>query len=113
MGGSWAFAGSVLAGSQALGCVMYYGFPEKSADRIKPLRCDVLYIRAEQDGFIKKGDVDDFEKKVKNTGHTFTLLNYNAVHAFANPSNPKYDVKAAGEAQKEALKFLKTKLGMQ
>ena len=110
MGGSWSFTASVLAGPQALGCVMYYGFPEKNANKIKPLRCDVLYIRANQDGFITLADVEEFGKKVKVTGHDFILNKYDAVHAFANPSNPKYDVKAAGDAQVEALKFLKQKL---
>ncbi len=113
MGGSWSFTAAVLAGAQAKGCVMYYGFPEKNANAIKPLRCDVLYIRANQDGFIKMGDVEDFEKKVSATGHNITLDAYDAVHAFANPSNPKYDVKSAGLAQIEALKFLKGKLGVQ
>lgn len=110
MGGSWSFTASVLAGQQSLGCVMYYGFPEKNANKIKPLRCDVLYIRADQDGFITLADVEEFGKKVKVTGHDFILDRYDAVHAFANPSNPKYDVKAAGNAQIEALKFLKQKL---
>lgn len=113
MGGSWSFTGSVLAGNKALGCVMYYGFPEKNPNRIKPLRCDVLYIRAEQDGFIKKGEVDELDLKVKASGHNFILQSYDATHAFANPSNPKYNIKAADDAQAVALKFLKTKLGIQ
>ena len=113
MGGGWAFTGAVLAGGQALGCVSYYGFPEKNASRIKPLRCDVLYIRAEQDGFIKKQDVDEFATKVRSTGHNITIKSYDAVHAFANPSNPKHDVPATADAQALALKFLKEQLSMQ
>ncbi|MCW3122030.1 MAG: dienelactone hydrolase family protein [Flavipsychrobacter sp.] len=113
MGGSWSFTGAVLAGPKALGCVMYYGFPEKNAAKIKPLRCDVLYVRANQDGFIKAADVTEFGTKVKVTGHGFDLRNYDAVHAFANPSNPKYDAKAAGDAEVVAIKFLKTKLTRQ
>ncbi len=112
MGGSWSFTASVLAGSEAAGCVMYYGFPEKDMSRIKPLKADVLYIRGSQDGFIKEADVNELGKKVKSLGHTFEMHSFDAAHAFANPSNPKYDVKAAGEAQELALKFLKKKLAI-
>jgi carboxymethylenebutenolidase len=112
MGGSWSFAGTILAGKQAGGCVMYYGFPEKDMARITPLNCDVLYIRGSQDNFIKEADVKEFENKVRNTGHNITVYSFDAVHAFANPSNPKYDAKAAEQAQGYALKFLKERMSL-
>ena len=113
MGGSWSFNAAVIAGSSAAGCVMYYGFPEKDIKRIKPLKCDILYIRGAQDNYITKADVEEFEKKVQTTGHNITMYSYEAVHAFANPSNPKYDVKSATEAQANTLKFLKSKLAVE
>ena len=113
MGGSWSFTSAVAAGSEAAGCVMYYGFPEKDLSRIKPLKCDVLYMRADKDNFIKLPDVEAFGKEVKATGHNFTLHRYDAVHAFANPSNPHYDAKDAAEAHALALKFLKEKLSVE
>ena len=91
---------------------MYYGFPEKDMKRIKPLKCDVLYIRGTKDDYIKEADVNEFEKKVKSAGHNITTHSYAAVHAFANPSNPKYDAKAAGEAHVISLAFLKEKLSV-
>ena len=54
-----------------------------------------------------------FENKVKMTGHNITMYSFEAPHAFANPSNPHYDVKAANEAQGYALKFLKEKLSVE
>ena len=113
MGGSWSFTASVLAGNEAAGCVMYYGFPEKDMSRIKPLKADVLYIRATRDANIKESDVLTLEKNVKSVGRKFSLYKFDAVHAFANPSNPKYDVKAATEAQAITLKFLKEKFGLE
>jgi carboxymethylenebutenolidase len=110
MGGNWAFTGAVQAGAEAVGCVMYYGFPEKNPNKIKPLRCDVLYIRGSQDIYIKQTEVEDFEKKVTVTGQGFTMNIFDAVHAFANPGTPKYDPKATGEAQKMVLQFLQGKL---
>jgi carboxymethylenebutenolidase len=113
MGGSWSFRASALAGNEAAGCIMYYGFPEKDAAKVKAEKADVLYIYGSQDGFIKRTDVDQLEKQVKANGHTFELHTYDAVHAFANPSNPKYNKVAAAEAQTYALKFLQTKLSIQ
>ena len=113
MGGSWSFTASMLAGNEAVGCVMYYGFPEKDEKRIKQLKTDVLYIYGTQDNFIKKADVEELGKKIKGNGHKFEMHSFDAVHAFANPSNPKYDVKSATEAQGIALKFLKEHLAVE
>ncbi len=48
MGGAWSFTASVLAGNQAVGCVMFYGFPEKDDKRIAKLQTDVLYMGLER-----------------------------------------------------------------
>lgn len=109
MGGSWSFTASVLAGNNAVGCVMYYGFPEKEPAKIKTLQADVLYIWASQDKFITKNVVSEFGQQVTATGHKFELHEFVAVHAFANPSNPKHDALAAKKAEVLSLKFLKQK----
>jgi carboxymethylenebutenolidase len=109
-GGTWAFKAGVLAEKQNVGVVMYYGFPEEDEKKIKPLNADVLYVWASRDKFIPKSVVDSFEKKVEATGHDFALQTYDADHAFANPSNPKYDMMAAKQAEQLTLKFLRTKL---
>jgi len=112
MGGSWSFESTLLAADNAVGCVMYYGFPEKDLKKIQTLKADVLYIYGAQDKFIKKTDLDALGKRINNVGYQFEFHSYNAVHAFANPSNPKYDSKAAGEANAVALKFLQQHLGL-
>ncbi len=112
MGGSWSFNGTLLAGNEAAGCVMYYGFPEEDAKKIKPLKADVLYVWGSLDQFITKDKVSKLQDEVKATKHKFTWYTYEANHAFANPSNPKYDVKAATEAHEHAVKFLKEKLDL-
>lgn len=109
-GGGWAFRASVLAGDEATGCVMYYGFPEKDSAKIAPLKTDVVYIWGSQDKFIKKFMVEEFGTAVKATNHTFDMYTFDADHAFANPSNPKYNSLFATQAGNIALKFLKTKL---
>ena len=112
MGGSWSFTGTLLAGKDAAGCVMYYGFPESDAKKVKTVKADVFYVRANKDNFISREAVDKLGEQVRAAGHKFDLKTYEAVHAFANPSNPKYDVKAATEAHALSEKFLKQKLGV-
>ena len=112
MGGTWSFAGTLAAGNQALGCVMYYGFPEEDETKINSLKTDVIYIWGSKDKFIKKENVEAFGKKITNTHNKFDMHSFDADHAFANPSNPKYDVKAANEAQELVLMFLKNKLSI-
>jgi carboxymethylenebutenolidase len=107
MGGSYAFRAAVLADRQAYGCVMYYGFPEKDGKNIAPLKTDVLYIRATQDKFIAKEDVEQFGKAVMAAGRSFTTVSLEADHAFANPSNPHYDRVSAALAEQSALKFIR------
>lgn len=113
LGGSYAFTASVFAGQQARGCVMYYGFPEADEKKIKPLQTDVLYIRGTKDAFITPEMVHQFELAVVGTGHQIIREDYPAVHAFANPSNPKHDAAAAAQAQKKAVAFLKEKLQLE
>src|ERR1700744_3279890 len=41
-GGGWSLQSALLAGTQASGCVMYYGMPEEDVKRLKKLHCDVM-----------------------------------------------------------------------
>lgn len=113
LGGGYAFRASVLAGNQAAGCVMYYGFPEADGRRVKPLQTDVLYIWGSKDAFITRDKVAALQTAVKNNGHKFQWETYNAVHAFANPSNPAYDAAAAGDAMNKSLAFLRRYLALE
>ena len=112
MGGSWSFNASLLAGDRAVGCVMYYGFPEKNLAKVKQLKADVQYIYGTRDKFIKRTDVAALGLRINNIGYKFTENDYDADHAFANPSNPKYDKRAAAEAGGVVLKFLQQHLGL-
>lgn len=113
MGGSWSFTASMLAGNKAAACVMYYGFPEKELKKIKALQTDVLYIWGSQDKYITKQVVDEFGQQVQATGHKFEMHAFDAVHAFANPSNPKHDALASEKAKVITVKFLKAKLQLE
>jgi carboxymethylenebutenolidase len=106
-GGGWSLQAALMAGSQAAGCIMYYGMPEKNVDKLETLHSDVLGIFANKDQNITPGVVDDFASNMKKAGKTLILYRYDAVHAFANPSDPGYDKSAREEAYKHSIAFLK------
>jgi len=110
MGGSWAFQASLLAGNQSAATVMYYGFPETDEAKIAKLQNDVLYMWASRDAHITRPVVDKFGEEVKKTGYKFEMHTFDAVHAFANPSNPNHDALAAQQAEQLAKNFLQEKL---
>ncbi len=110
MGGGWAMQTSLMAGQKSSGCVMYYGMPETDVKQLKKLSGDVLGIFASKDEWINKDVVTQFQTDMKAAGKNLTVKTFTADHAFANPSNPKYDKVAAGEARKLAIEFLKKRL---
>lgn len=107
MGGTWSFEAALLGGKQTKACVMYYGFPEKDITKIKKLKSGVLYIHGTRDPYITVEAVEEFGSSVNKSGQKFELHSYDAVHAFANPSNPDFDKQNAADAEQKALKFLK------
>ncbi|MGI4874895.1 MAG: dienelactone hydrolase family protein [Janthinobacterium lividum] len=109
-GGGWSLQSALLGGKQTVGCVMYYGMPEKDVAKLKTLHSDVLGLFAEQDKNISPAVVAQFEKDMATAGKKATVKEYPAVHAFANPSNPKYDKELAADAHQRALAYLKARL---
>ena len=109
-GGGWSLKSSILAGDQGIGCVIYYGMPVQKADQLANLKAEVLGLFAEKDGWITPEVVNNFEAIMKATGKTVTTKQFDAEHAFANPSSPRYNETSAQEANAMALKFLKEKL---
>jgi carboxymethylenebutenolidase len=101
---------SLFAGKQAAACVIYYGMPEEDLSRLKNLNCDVLNIWPTQDQWINKAVIDKFEANMKEAGKKVTTRPYEADHAFANPSNPKYSKEMAEDAWAATLAFFRERL---
>ncbi len=110
-GGGWSLRTSILAAERGAGCVMYYGMPVEKADELAPMQVDVLGIFAKQDKWINEDVVTKFETLAKATGKKVENHWFNADHAFANPTSPRYNEAAAQEANALALAFLRKKLG--
>jgi carboxymethylenebutenolidase len=108
-GGGWSLQEALLGGKQTVGCVMYYGMPEKDVAKLKTLNTDVLGIFAAQDKWISPEVAAQFKKDMAAAGKKVTIESYDADHAFANPSNPKFNAEYAAKAHSQALNYLRTK----
>ncbi len=109
-GGGWSLQSAILAGKQAVACVMYYGMPEQSIDRLKMLNTDVLGNFANKDQFINTKIVAQFKENMAKAGKKLYLHQFDADHGFANPSNPIYDSEATKQAYAYTLDYLKPRL---
>jgi carboxymethylenebutenolidase len=109
-GGGQSMLAALTAGKQTVACVMYYGMPESDVAKLKTLNSDVLNIWPTQDQWINKDMMDKFEANMKAAGKKLTIKAYNADHAFANPSNPKYNKEFTADAYKHTLEFFKARL---
>ncbi len=109
-GGGWSMQATLLAGKQSKACVMYYGMPEEKAEIIKTLNAPILFVWPEQDQWINKDMVSKFETNMKAAKKSLEVKAYNADHAFANPSNPKFNKEFAEDAFKNATQFIQSHL---
>ena len=107
-GGGWSLKSAILSKKQAIGSVMYYGMPVQDVEKLKSLNCEVLGLFATEE-WISKKVIEEFAVNMKTANKTLNYKIFEAEHAFANPSNPKFDEKAASEANAMAVKFLKEK----
>lgn len=112
-GGEWAFRGAMLAGNNAIGCIMYYSMPEKEEKNIRGLKADVLYNFAAKDIRVHPFFVEDFGKQVEKNGRKFEMHSLNADAGFAYPTDPRHDGRANDEADRYSLAFMKAKFQVQ
>ena len=111
----WCFGGGqslqlALAAPGLSACVMYYGSPVTDAAALTSLKAPLLGVFGNQDQAFPPALVDEFDKALTAAGVKHEILRYDAVHAFANPSNPKYDQKSAGDAWTHVQAFFAANL---
>ena len=109
-GGGWSLKSSILAGEQGKACVIYYGMPVQSAEELAPIQADMLGIFAKQEKWINPEVVEKFANLAKATNKSLEVHSFDADHAFANPSSPRYNEEAAQKANAIALAFLKERI---
>jgi len=106
-GGGWALQSSILAGDKSKGTIIYYGMPEKDPAKLKSLKGDVLGIFSTKDKWITPEIVAQFDKDLTAAGKKHVFKNFDAEHAFANPSNPQYNKVFTEEAWGMSVAFIK------
>ncbi|MCS7035090.1 MAG: dienelactone hydrolase family protein [Saprospiraceae bacterium] len=109
-GGGWSLKAALLLGERAKGCVVYYGMPERDAERLKALRTDVLFVHAKRDRWITDEVVASFADSMRAASKTLHLREYDADHAFANPTGQRYHEPSAQEARAATLEYLRKTL---
>ncbi len=109
-GGTWSLQAALLLGERARACVVYYGMPERDVERLRSLKTDVLFVHAKRDRWITDEVVSSFADSMRAAGKTLHLREYDADHAFANPTGQRYHEPSAREARAAALEYLKKSL---
>jgi carboxymethylenebutenolidase len=90
--------------------VIYYGHPIADPAALQPIKAAVVGIFGNLDESIPPSAVDEFDKALTTAGVEHVFHRYDAVHAFANPSNPRYDENAASDAWGKVTAFFREKL---
>lgn len=109
-GGGWSLQTGLLAGNQLAGTIMFYGQPEKDVEKLKTLKADVIGFFGNQDQWPSPKMVDEFEENMKKAGKNLTVYRYEADHAFANPSNPKFNKAATEDPYAKLSAFIKKRM---
>ncbi len=107
MGGGWSLQAAITAGDKGYGCVIYYGMPEFDVAKLKQLKGPVMGVYGKRDNWISPELVNEFDGRMKLANIPFTVYSYDADHAFANPSNPKFNKDATEKANALTVAFLK------
>ena len=105
-GGGWSLKAALILKDKVKKCVMYYGMPETDVEKLKTLSTDVVLIHPTQDKWITGEVVAEFEKNMKAAGKKLSVYDYDADHAFANPSSPRYNEAAAKASRAIVKKYL-------
>lgn len=109
-GGAWSQRAAIDGTRDVKACVMYYGVPDTNQIDLKRLEAPILMFWGTKDSFINEKVVDGFKKAMAEAGKSLTTHSFDAPHAFANPSNPKYDKAATEIAYAETIAFFKKHL---
>lgn len=110
-GGSRTFSAVASMPTQFDAAVVYYGSPDDlTEEEIRPIETPILGHFGLEDESIPIEDVRAFDSTMADLDKEFELYEYEADHAFANPSGTQYDPTAADSAWARTTDFLRTHL---
>ena len=91
--------------------VPYYGTPETmTEDVLKTMTTPILAHFGRQDQVVPPKQVEAFQDRLKGVDKDVQIYQYDAGHAFANPSGENYDAEAASTAWTRTTDFLRMHL---
>ncbi len=108
-GGGWSLR-TAIAEPDLDAAVIYYGHLIDDPQKLMQIHAHVCGIFGNLDKGIPPEAVDAFDAALTKATVEHEIYRYEAEHAFANPSNPIYDEKNAGDAWKKVRDFLKKSL---
>lgn len=110
-GGGWSHKAAIMGGEAVKACVVFYGMPTTAPGELERLSAPVLFIWPRQDKWINKDVVDGFKSAMDTAGKPLQVLDYDADHAFANPTSKSFKEKESQDAWAKTLEFFKKNLG--
>jgi len=110
-GGGWSHKAAIMGGKDVQACVIYYGMPTISPGELERMSSPVLFVFAKKDKWINADVLDGFRTAMQNASKPLQVEEYDADHAFANPSSQSYQSQAAQDAWTKTLAFFKKNLG--
>jgi carboxymethylenebutenolidase len=113
----WCFGGGLTFRSVADrptaydAAVAYYGTPEAMTDSVlQELTTPILAHFGRQDEVVSTKQVEAFQSRLKGLDKDVQIHQYDAGHAFANPSGESYNPEAASTAWSRTTEFLRSHL---
>ena len=104
-GGGWSLR-LAMAEPELDAAIVYYGRLVTEPDELRSIGANMLGVFGNEDGSIPPEAVAEFKDAMKSAGKELRLRQYDAAHAFANPSSSRYDAENATKAWKESRMFL-------
>jgi carboxymethylenebutenolidase len=104
-GGAWSLR-LAMAEPDLDAAVLYYGRLVEDPEALATIEAPVLGVFGNRDGSIPPEAVERFAQAMKKADKPLELRQYDAEHAFANPSGARYDEEHAADAWLETRKFL-------
>ena len=106
----WCFGGGfslnlALAEPDLDAAVIYYGRLVTDPEKLKAIRAPILGIFGNLDKSIPPDMVKEFGQALTKAKVRHEILQYDANHAFANPSGANYDEKSAAAAWEKVRGF--------
>ena len=108
-GGGWSLK-LAIAEPELDAAIMYYGRLINDVEQLAQMEAPLLGVFGNEDRGIPPASVEEFAAAMKKAGNDLTLRQYDANHAFANPSSGRYDAENAALAWRETRAFLCEKL---